>query len=169
MRRLAAVMIAVVALVFMPATGFALQPVTDTSGAEMASMRSGLDAQRVRFEGEVISEALAGGVGHVWVNVLSNDVAIGVWMPVEFADELEVFGRFSHTGDRVRITGTFNEGCDTHGGDLDVHATSLELLERGEPREHPAAPWKLFVGLGGLGVAYVGWRRMKRIADRDRV
>lgn len=167
MRRYAAALLAVIVLGFVsfPVRGYAIEPVTETTGAELASMTSGLDGQLVRFEGEVISETLDGGQGHVWVNVLSEGVAIGVWMPAEMAGELEVFGRYSHTGDTVVVTGTLSEGCDLHGGDLDVHAERLELLTRGESRERPGDLWKLGVGLAGLTVAYAGWRRMRRMAD----
>lgn len=98
MRRYAAALLAVVVLGFvsLPVRGFAIEPVTETTGAELASMTSGLDGQLVRFEGEVISETLDGGQGHVWVNVLSEGVAIGVWMPADMAGELEVFGRSSY-------------------------------------------------------------------------
>jgi tRNA(Ile2) C34 agmatinyltransferase TiaS len=161
MRR-AAVLLCALALTAIPAVAFALSAPADTTGAELASARSGLDGEVVRFEGEVVSESLRGGAGHVWVNVLSEGTAIGVWTTEALAADLEVFGRFSHTGDVVRVTGTFNEGCDQHGGDLDVHATALELVRRGEARARPAQPWKLAVGLIGLAVAAVGWRRMRR-------
>jgi hypothetical protein len=155
----------VVALTALPARGLALQPVRQTDGAELASMQSGLDGQAVTFTGEVVSEQLAGGDGHVWVNVLSSGVAIGVWMPRDLGEDLEVFGSYSHTGDMVRVTGVLHEGCDQHGGDLDVHAESLELLERGTPRDHVTEWWKIGVGLAGFAVGYLGWRRMRRAEE----
>ena len=148
-----------------PARGLAIRPATETDGAELASSRSGLDGQAVRFGGEVISEKLAGGDGHVWINVLSDGTAIGVWAPEAMTAEIRVFGRFSHTGDTVVVTGVLNEGCDLHGGDLDVHATGIELVRRGERRDTPIEWWKLGAGLAGLMVAYAGWRRMRRIEE----
>jgi hypothetical protein len=94
--------------------------------------------------------------------VLADEIGIGVWMPTELADDIEVFGRYSHTGDIVRVVGVLNEGCDLHGGDLDVHAERVEVIERGGLRENPAQPWKLAVGLAGLALAGLGWYRMKR-------
>mgnify|MGYP001036317191 FL=1 len=169
MRRLTLIVALTVALVSVPARGMAIQPARETDGAELSSMASGLDGSRVTLTGEVVSERLAGGDGHVWVNVLSGGVAIGVWMPDQLAADLEVFGSFSHTGDIVRVTGVLNEGCDAHGGDLDVHAESVELLVRGEPRSLPAEWWKLAVGIGGLAVAYAGWRRLRRSEEGGRV
>mgnify|MGYP001040436372 CR=1 FL=1 len=161
-RRLLIPALLALAVLAAPAFAVAAETIHDTTGPEIASSESGFDGAIVRFEGEVVSEPLFGGQGHVWVNVLSEGTAIGVWLPREMAAELEVFGRYSHTGDIVRVTGRLSEACDEHGGDLDVHAESVELLERGQRREHAVEWWKLGVGLVGLGVAYAGWRRMRR-------
>lgn len=134
-------------------------------GPVLASGTSGLDGERVVLEGECVSEALYGGRDHVWVNVLSNGTAIGVWMPQELAAELGVVGTWKNTGDVVRVVGVFNEACDQHGGDLDVHAETLALLRPGERRDRPVSWWKLAVGLAGGVAAYVGWRRMRRVEE----
>lgn len=157
----------VTALVALPARGIALESPSRTSGAELASAASGLDGMPITLEGEVISEVLAGGPGHVWVNVVSEGVAIGIWAPAELAEDLEVFGTWSHTGDRVRVTGAFHEACDDHGGDLDVHADSIVLLERGTERDHPVSFWKLGVGIGGVALGLLGHRRMRRLEEGD--
>lgn len=173
MRRYGAIAVFALALALSPASAFAAGtsaagavPV-ETDGPEIISMTSGLDGATIAFEGEVVSEALAGGDGHVWVNVLSDGTAIGIWMPVEMTDDLEVFGDWGNTGDVVRVVGILNEGCDQHGGDLDVHAASLELVKRGSERENPYDLWKLGVGLAGLVLAGVGYRRMRRSEEGD--
>lgn len=153
-------------LVLAPSSrALAATPATPVDGPALASGTSGLDGERVVLEGECVSEALYGGPGHVWVNVLSNGTAIGVWMPRELAAELKVVGTWSNTGDVVRVVGVFNEACDQHGGDLDVHAETLVLLRPGERRDRPVSWWKLGVGLGGGVAAYVGWRRMRRVEE----
>lgn len=168
MRGKLTVMLLVVAMIALPARGIAAEVSTRTSAAALASAASGLDGESVTLEGEVVSEALNGGEGHVWVNVLSDGVAIGVWAPEAFAADLEVFGDWGHTGDRVKVTGVLNEACDAHGGDLDVHATSITLLERGTERQHPVSFWKLGVGLAGISLALLGHRRMRRLEEDDR-
>lgn len=152
-------------LAAVPARGVALEAPVETSGPALTSMSEVADGTVVAFEGELISEVLAGGDGHVWINVLSKGTGIGVWMPRELASDLEVFGDWSHTGDIVRVTGVLNEACDRHGGDLDVHASSLELVARGTRHERPWAWWKALGGLGGAIVAYVGYRTMRRQED----
>lgn len=136
------------------------------TGLGLASMTSGLDGQRVTLEGEVVSEALAGGRDHVWLNVLSEGVAIGVWMPETMAAQVTEFGRWSHDGDTVRATGVLNEACDLHGGDLDIHAEELTVIAAGRARSNPVQYWKLVPGLAGLLLAYAlvrrAWRREER-------
>ncbi|MHB1135402.1 MAG: hypothetical protein ACYCXR_02930 [Coriobacteriia bacterium] len=136
------------------------------TGADLVAAGNGLDGSSVTFEGEVVSEALAGGRDHVWVNVLSGGVAVGVWMPVAMADDIGSFGTYSQNGDIVRVTGILSEACDVHGGDLDVHASEIVVLRPGTPREHPVQSWKLLAGLVGLAGAYAivrrAWRREER-------
>jgi len=157
----------VLALVAMPARGLAAQPRAATDGTELASAQSGLDGSLVHLEGEVVSEMLAGGEGHVWINILSGGTAIGVWTPIELTGDLEVFGGWAHTGDIVAVEGVFSEGCDVHGGDMDVHASAITLLERGARREHPVAYWKLGVGMAGAFFALVTARRVRRLREGD--
>lgn len=128
------------------------------TAADLVSMESGMDGESVRIEGEVISEALAGGEGHVWVNVLSDGVAIGVWMPREQAAAIGQFGTYRHSGDIVEVTGVFHEACDRHGGDLDIHAEEMSVISAGEPTDHPISYWK--IGLGAAGI--VGARLLLR-------
>ena len=167
MRREHATMLLALALLVTPTPLAALEAPAPTDGAEITSMQSGLDEAMVSFEGEVVSELLSGDDEHVWVNVLSGGTAIGVWAPRDLADDIVIFGDWKHDGDRVRVTGVLNEGCDQHGGDLDVHASSIELLERGMERERPYELWKLGIGAAGLFVAYIGWRRMRRAEEGD--
>lgn len=165
MRRPLLIVLLAAALVALPARGLAIESGTVTSGAELASADSGLDGTTVTLEGEVVSETLRGGDGHVWVNVLSEGVAIGVWAPTNLTEDLTVFGNWGYDGDQISVTGVFSQGCDVHGGDLDVHATSIELVAPGGPRENPVAPWKLAVALGGIGLALVLYRRSQRAQE----
>lgn len=149
----------------LPAYAYAVAPPV-SAGTELVTARGELDGTEVAFEGEVVSEPLAAGQGHVWLNVLSGGVAIGAWMPEAMAESADSFGTWSHDGDIVRITGVLNEACDDHGGDLDVHATSLTILDEGEPREHPVEYWKLIGGIAALVAAYVIVRRAWRHEER---
>lgn len=154
---------AVAIMLFTTAPAYALSgPAVCVSAAELTSMESGLDGERVCLEGEVISEALRGGDGHVWLNVRSGGVAVGVWMPREMAERVERFGGWGQSGDTVRVTGTFHEACDIHGGDLGVHAEDLTVIKPGSERRHPVQHWKLAPGVAGLTLAGVLLVRARR-------
>jgi hypothetical protein len=134
--------------------------------SELVSMQSGLDGERVRFSGEVVSEQLRGGDGHVWLNVLSDGIAVGVWLPKAEADKVTAFGDWEQDGDVVEITGVLYEACDQHGGDLDIHGESLTVVSAGALREHPVGWWKIVPGLVGLVIAYIVIWRMRRREER---
>lgn len=154
------------ALLAAAGTAFAQEP-TPTTGPELASATSGLEGALVSIEGEVISELLDGGEGHKWVNILSDGTGIGIWAPTSELADIEVLGDWNETGDIVRVVGTFHQGCDQHGGDLDIHATSVMLLERGVEHERPIYWWKLAVGLVAAVVAGALFRRMRRQGEGD--
>lgn len=161
------VVVTVLALVLAaaPARGLAIEPSALTDVSELTSGDTRLDGDTVQVEGEVISELLAGGEGHVWANVLSGTTAIGIWMPEEMGSDIEVFGNWKHTGDIIAVTGVFNAACDRHGGDLDIHATDVTLLTRGSERQHPVSYWKLGVSAAAALAAYGGYRRMRRVEE----
>jgi hypothetical protein len=120
---------------------------------EIVSEAHELDGRTVTFEGEAIGEALRADRRTVWVNVLDEGTAIGVWMPKEMAARIARFGSYRQTGDTVRVTGTLNLACDQHGGDLDVHAASLEVVAAGKPRSERVRPLEALVGAAGFAIA----------------
>jgi len=99
------------------------------------------DGRQIVFMGEVIGDILNAG-DHVWLNVSDDANAVGVWVDADLAREVQVPGRYSQRGDTVQVTGTFHRACPDHGGDFDIHAESIKLIERGVPVSHPVMPWK---------------------------
>lgn len=120
---------------------------------EMVSRAHELGGRVVTFEGEAIGEALRADSDTVWVNVLDEGTAIGVWMPKEMASQITRYGVYRQTGDIVRVTGILNLACDRHGGDLDVHATALTVVEPGKPRSERVRPLEALLGAVGLATA----------------
>jgi hypothetical protein len=59
-----------------------------------------------------------------------------VWVSAELAKKIRFFGDFKHDGDIVRVMGAFNAACREHGGDMDIHATSLEIIRPGHLVRH---------------------------------
>lgn len=137
----------------------ALAATTTASPGDAISELKGSDGDIVTIEGEAIGEALGADSGHVWVNVLGGGAALGVYVTREAAAGIRVYGDYGHTGDTVRVTGRLHAACDLHGGDADLHATTLEVVRSGFVRPHPVNWWKAIAGLGTLGLAALQLRR----------
>jgi hypothetical protein len=115
------------------------------AAAELAGLienAAALDGRTVVFEGEAIGGALVRG-GMAWINLGQTGGAIGVWTTAATAASIGVFGSYAARGDRLRVRGVFRRACPEHGGDMDIHAESVEALVPGGPAAHPVAPGRL--------------------------
>jgi hypothetical protein len=81
--------------------------------------------------------------GYTWINVSDGSNAIGVWVENRLMSGIAIAGRYKVHGDEVKISGVFHSACPDHGGDLDIHAAKIELLEKGYTVADSAEPWKL--------------------------
>ena len=105
------------------------------------------DEQTVTVEGEAIGEALERGE-YSWVNISDGTNAIGVWMPLADAKKINVYGDYHHTGDTLRVTGTFSRDCAEHGGDVDIHSDSVQIVKTGGAVGHPVSGSKKAAAAG---------------------
>lgn len=99
------------------------------------------DQKPIVIEAEVILEVLERD-DYAWINVNDGTNAIGVYLPIEMTKDLDVFGDYNHIGDKVLIEGVFTRNCDEHGGEIDIHATSLTIVEEGYVVERDVSVWK---------------------------
>ena len=102
------------------------------------------DGREVVYSGEVIGDILDAG-DHVWLNVSDGSNALGVWTDRDLAREIQVAGRYAQHGDTVQVTGIFLRACPEHGGDFDIHAKSVTLVQRGYPVSHEVTRWKVWL------------------------
>lgn len=172
--RLFAFVIAVALLVPASALGAAQMNLdTDVKSGVLVEQYKEFDGKEITFRGEVIGERMVRG-GHAWLHI--NDDAYfernieegqplggmnsghAVWIPTPLTDELQYFGDYRNEGDIVRVKGTFNAACPQHGGDMDIHATELELLRPGHPVVDPIRPAKTAAALVlGALAAFLFW------------
>jgi len=89
-----------------------------------------LDGQEVEIQGEVIGESMNRG-DYSWININDGTNAIGIWLKKSDADKVVHYGKYENIGDKVKITGTFYRACKEHGGESDVHSSSLKIAEDG--------------------------------------
>jgi hypothetical protein len=94
------------------------------------------DGQQVTVTGEVIGDIMRrGDTG--WINVSDGSGDLGVWAPTAALASVKVAGRYHTRGDQVEVTGIFHRGDPAQGGDLDLQATSVRVVEAGAPVAHP--------------------------------
>ncbi len=89
-----------------------------------------IDNSKITIKGEAIGEAMNRGE-YSWVNISDGSTAMGIWIDSKQAQSIKNFGKYGYKGDTVEITGTFNRACVEHGGDMDVHAISVKIIDAG--------------------------------------
>lgn len=88
------------------------------------------DGRTVTVQGEALGEVLERGE-YAWVNISDGGNAIGIWMTLEDAEKIKFFGDYKNIGDTLLITGVFSRNCAEHGGEVDIHCGTLEILSPG--------------------------------------
>ncbi len=136
--------------------------------ADLVARGSDLDGHNIRLRGEAIGDVLRADEETVWVHVLSGGTAVGVVMDRATAETIPRLGRYRRIGSTLEIEGVFNVACDEHGGDLDVHAVSVEVLDEGSEYADPPSVWQLAISMALFALAAVAvalQRRMRRKFD----
>ncbi len=120
------------------------------SPAEVVVMSPSMDGSAIVVEGEAVGDVLRTMGGGKWLNVLGDEVGLGMWATEDMLEPIEYLGSYKYDGDYVRVTGTLHMTCEQHGGEFDVHAESIEILSVGGPRTHDPVPMRGLVGLVGM-------------------
>lgn len=111
------------------------------SGNDLVEDAQFYDGARIEYVGEVIGDLMARGE-HVWLNVNDGSRAIGVWANQKLTQDIKTKGDYNHIGDKIMVVGVFHRACPEHGGDLDIHAEKITVIEKGSKIEHPINPVK---------------------------
>ncbi len=117
------------AVVFMLVLLLAPGLATAETSKELIENARAFDGGQVTLQGEVIGVMMRGN--NAWVNVYEGGYAIGVWVRAEDARNISFIGDYSHAGDNVLVTGTFNMADPEHGGDLDIRAENFTITAQG--------------------------------------
>jgi len=112
------------------------------SAQELLENAEKYDGKIISFKGEVIGDIMIRGEW-AWVNVRDEAGAIGVFCPKELLGEIEEQGDYRHKGDLISVRGIFHRACPQHGGDTDIHAEKITLIQKGEVISHPLDPQKV--------------------------
>jgi len=124
---------------------------TEVNSASLVENANAWNGRIITFTGEAIGEAMDRGKmawihlnddAYMWKNIEEGAQLGGyngghaVWVLTDLAKKIRFFGDFKHEGDVVKIVGTFNAACSQHGGDMDIHASTLENVRVGHSVHH---------------------------------
>ena len=161
MRRLSLVYCLVLAALFVSKPVQAT-PLTNSRVLVRTRPGTGLDGKAIDFQGEAIQQIMRRG-NHGWVNVKDDANAVGIWASASDLDLIKITGTYTSVGDTVRVTGVFHAACPEHGGDLDIHAERITLVDPGgtKPvRVQPAYALGAILALAAaLGLARIAYRK----------
>jgi aspartyl/asparaginyl-tRNA synthetase len=116
---------------------------------DLIEQATAFDGKTITIAGEVVGDVMIRGE-YGWIDVNDGTNDIGVWAPAETLRAIRHVGRYHTLGDRVEVTGVFHRADPAQGGDLDLHATSLRILQPGTPVQHPLDPGGYVLAGGAL-------------------
>ena len=154
----------IIAVVICICPGVSLASGLEVTSNDLINNAGDFDGEEIIYTGEVIGDILSRGE-YSWINVSDGSNAIGVWVQSEDISAVDMLGGYTTHGDTVRITGVFNRACPEHGGDMDIHAASIEIIQEGHKVSHHVAVWKVITGpilLAGAVICLVLIRKKKR-------
>jgi hypothetical protein len=118
----------------------------DVSLSELVLNPLDYNQKVVEVKGEVIGEPLK-DIGGYWVNISDGKGTVGVFVKEIDWERKLVGGDYNYRGDIVLVEGLFSASCAKHGGDLDIHAHKLVVLEESKPKLHPVDVKKILLSL----------------------
>ena len=128
---------------------------------ELIDNTSKYDKKSITLTGEAIGECLERENG-CWVNMSDGGNAIGIWMTKTDAARIKIYGDYKHTGDTITVTGIFYEACPEHGGEPDIHCTTLIIEEAGTGRSEIISAEKALTATGVVAIALVLFMTFQR-------
>lgn len=132
-----------------------------TNSNELIDQAKDYDNQRVVYEGEVLGDILYRG-DHAWLAVSDGNNTIGIYVAAEQARQISMVGGYGKHGDTIRVEGVFHRACAEHGGDLDIHANTVAVLEVGEDVQMPLSRLVTILAIAlplpATGLLYLAWK-----------
>jgi len=152
-----------IAVLLIPGTAWA-QPV-QVSSSDLIEKAKALDLREVVYHGEVIGDIMKRGE-RTWINVSDGANAIGIFVHTSDLGNVSIPGRYKMQGDEVSITGIFHRACPEHGGDMDIHADSINMSASGYRVSYEIEAWKVIAAavltLANLALVFHIIRKRRR-------
>ncbi len=158
-------------------------PGVEVNSASLVENANVWNGRTVTFTGEAIGESMI-REKMAWVHLnddayMQKNIEEGgkfegynsghaIWMPADMAQRILTFGDYKHKGDIIKVTGTFNAACTEHGGDMDIHASSLQAVKPGRHVEHRPDNKRIVLAAGLFLLAGLLYA-CRRTAERRRI
>lgn len=155
----------------------------EVNSASLVENANAWNGRMVTFKGEAVGECMVRGQ-MAWIHLnddaymdknIEEGARLGgynsghaIWLSSQWARQITFFGDFMHEGDIVKVTGVFNSACREHGGDMDIHASSMEVVRTGHPVDHLFNTRRALLAIALLipaGVLY----GIRRLVERRRI
>jgi aspartyl/asparaginyl-tRNA synthetase len=117
-------------------------PARKVTFSELIEKATLIDGSKIEIRGEVVGDIMKRPNG-VWINVHDGTAALGIWLTPKQGNLVKQGGDYNWQGDRIDVVGSFNKSCPQHGGDMDIHAQQIEVIEEAKPIKHPLQVSKL--------------------------
>lgn len=105
-----------------------------------------LDGRELVLKGEAVGEEIKRG-DYSWININDTTNAMGIYMTKEDSLKVKNYGGYNKRGDILEVVGTFNRACKEHGGDMDVHAIDVLVIEKGELTKYKLPKEKIILAI----------------------
>lgn len=106
----------------------------DVGSADLIDNAALYDGKTVSYEGEVVGDILYRG-DYAWLGISDGENTVSVYLPADEAKKIAYVGGYRIVGDTVQINGVFHRACTEHGGDLDIHANTVQIVQSGHTVE----------------------------------
>ena len=151
-----------IVLVLLAVPGVALADGEPVGSNDLIDRAKDFDNTTVVYEGEVLGDILNRGE-YAWIAVFDGSNTIGCYVTRAQAEQIGFVGGYGKRGDDVRIVGVFHRACAEHGGDLDIHAQSVTVLQAGQvvpmPLSHGVTILAIALPLPAAGLLFLIWKR----------
>ena len=132
---------------------------------ELIENSTDYNGKSVTITGEAIGECLERG-NNAWVNISDGSNAIGVWMTKKEAAGITYYGDYKYTGDTLAITGIFYEACKEHGGEPDIHCSTLIISHTGAMKSEKIPAAKILLAAGFTSLALILYMTYRQIFSK---
>ena len=106
----------------------------NVGSTDLIEMASQYDGKTVSYGGEVVGDILYRG-DYAWIGISDGENTVSVYLPAAEAKKIDYVGGYRVVGDTVKLTGVFHRACTEHGGDLDIHANTVQIVQAGHTVE----------------------------------